>query len=72
MRVRLAKPKSKVHEAFFKLFRQPRICGKPANEKRELLIVSNERCSRIFKDTDRVGGKPLREVVPDGVHRRLD
>ena len=38
--VRLAKLKFKIHEPFFELFGQPRACGKPANEKYELLVVN--------------------------------
>ena len=72
MCVRLAKPESEIHQPMLKLLRQPRIRGEPANEKRELLIISQEQCSRILKDTDRVGGKSLREVISDGVYRRLN
>ena len=72
MRVRLAEPKSEIHEPLFELLRQPRIRGKPANEKCELLTINQEWYSRICKDTDRVGGKTLREVILDRVHRRLN
>ena len=72
MCIRLGKLESKIHESLFEFLGQPWICGKPANEKRELLMVNQKRCSRIYKDTDRVGGKPLREVIPDRVHGRLN
>ena len=72
VRVWLAKPESEIHQPFFKLLRQPRIRGEPANEKRELLIINWERGSRISKNTDRVGGKPLSEVILDRVHRSLN
>jgi len=72
VRVRLAKLKSKIHEPTFELFGQPRVRGKPANEKRELLTINQEGCSRVLKDADRVGGKMLREVIPDGIHGRLN
>ena len=44
MLVRLAKLKTKIHKPLFKLFEQPRTCGKATNEKCELLMISQERC----------------------------
>ena len=72
VRVRRAKPESEIHEPHLKLLGQPRICGKAANEKYELLMINQERRSGISKDTDRVGGKPLPEAVPDTVYDRLN
>ena len=50
VRVWLAKPESEIHQPMLKLFGQPRIRGKPTDQKCELLIINWERCSRIFKD----------------------
>jgi len=72
MRVRLAKLKSKIHEPLFKLFGKPRACGKAANEKRELLAISQGRCSRLPEYTNRVGGKMLPKVISDRIHGRLN
>jgi len=72
MLVRLAKIKSEIHKPLLELFRQPRACGKAANEKYELLMINQMRCSRISEHTDRVGGKASPEVIPDTVYGRLN
>ena len=72
MRVRLAKPKSKIHELLLELLGQPLICGKATNEKYELLMINKGRRSRMFGGTDRIGGKPLPEVILDIVYGTLN
>jgi len=72
MLVRLAKLESEIHEPLLELFRQPRACGKATNEKYELLMINQVRCSKISEYTDRVGGKESPEVLPDTVYGRLD
>ena len=72
MRVRLAKLKSKIHEPLFKLFGKPWTCGKTANEKRELLVINQGRCSRVSEYTNRVGGKVLPKVLSDRIHSGLN
>jgi len=72
MLIWLTKLKTKIHETLLELFGQPRARGKAANEKCELLIINQARCSRISEYTDRVGGKASPEVIPDGVHGRLN
>ena len=72
MLVWLAKLKSEIHEPLFELFRKPRTRGKAANEKCELLMIDQMRCSRISEYTDRVCGKASPEVLPDTVHRRVN
>ena len=72
VRVRLGKPKTKVQKPLLELFGQPRTCGKATNEKCELLVINQERCSRIPGYTDRVDGKVLLEVIPDRIHGRLN
>jgi len=72
MLVRLAKLEPKIHKPLFELFRQPRTCGKAANEKCELPMNNQMWCSRISEYTNRVSGKTSPEVIPDAVHGRLD
>jgi len=72
MRFQLAKPKSKIRKLPFELFGQPGTSGKTANEKCELIVMSQELCSRIPGYTNRVCGKMLLEAIPDRVHGRLN
>jgi len=72
VRVRLEKLKSKARKSLLKLLGQPRTCGKPTNEKCELLMINQERRSRMSEHTDRIGGKASPEVVPDTVHSGLN
>ena len=72
MRVRPAKLESKIQKPLFELFGQPWTRGKTANEKCELSVMNQELWSGMPEYTDRVGGKALPEVIPDGVHGRLD
>ena len=72
MHLRPEKLKSKSHKPLFELFEQPRICGKAANEKCELIVVNQELCSRITEYTDRVVRRALLEIILDEVHGRLN
>ena len=72
MRVWLEEPKPKVRKSLLEFLGQPRTRGKTANEKRELLMTNQKRCSRISEYTDRFGAKALSEVAPDTVHGRLN
>ena len=72
MRVRLAKLEPKIRKPPFELFEQPFTIGKPADEKCELIVMNQELRSRIPEYTHRVGGETVLEVIPDGVHGRLN
>ena len=72
MRVRPAKLESETRKPLFELFGQPWTRGKAANEKHELIVVNQELWSGMPEYTDRVDGKALPEVIPDGVHGRLN
>ena len=61
-----------MQKPLLELFGQPWTCGKTANEKCELIVMNQEQCLRMPEYTDRVGGKELPEVIPDGVHDRLN
>ena len=52
MRVRLAKPESKIRKPPFEFFGQPLTVGKAADEKCELIAVNQELCSRIPEYTN--------------------
>jgi hypothetical protein len=72
MRVRFAKLKPKIHKPPFELVGKPRTCGKAANEKCELFMVTQEWYPYISEHTNRVDGNASPEVISDRVHSRLN
>ena len=70
--VRLAKLQPDVRKPPLKLLRQPRTCGKAANEERELFMGGQKMLSRWARHTNRVSSEALAEVSRDCVYRGLD
>ena len=64
--------KPKIHKPFSELFGQPRARGKAANEKRKLVMINQQPCSKMSEYTDCVDGKALLRVISDSLHGGLN
>ena len=72
MYVWLADLQPHTQEPSLELFGQPRARGEATNEEYELFPGDQNQSLMRSRGTNRTGGNTPTEVIPDGVHGRLD